>query len=521
MIRSKIQPILQAIPAERQLDARHYGVHPYFTRRPPNVVRAYIERYSRPGDVVLDPFGGTGVTAIEAFLLGRNGVHNDLNPFANFIARTIADTTLASTLPIREAYSRVDQACAGRLREIERDELAASRWLKKVPLPENIRLPRNSDAERFYDMFTKRQLAGLAVLKSAIDCESGIVRDLLLLAWSASVAKLNKTFLSAKGRAASRGGSSIFSIYRYKLASTCVELPIWETFSGRFANVLAAKDEIFKLRNYMKWHARDKCVLDSNRDFRVLSLDAARLDEELKPHTVDYIFTDPPYGAFISYLDLSILWNHWLGFPVSEEARDRETIVGGERDHSEHHYKEALARSIQSCLRLLKPDRWFSIVFQHWDLSYFATILDTAADCGAELKAAITQTGDVIWSMHKKKNSASVLAGELIITFYKPAHPFRRKQNAHPTATDPATILSETIDACLCNGTSHFSSEALFNRLIIELWHRRALSCLTLDRHEFAENLTRRGWTYNSHLHHWSREGNANPHPAQNTLFGE
>ena len=72
----------------------------------------------------------------------------------------------------------------------------------------------------------------LALIKLAIDREDGIIRDLLLLAWSASVAKLNKTFLSAKGRAESRGGSSIFSIYRYKLASQSVELPIWETFRG-------------------------------------------------------------------------------------------------------------------------------------------------------------------------------------------------------------------------------------------------------------------------------------------------
>jgi len=131
----------------------------------------------------------------------------------------------------------------------------------------------------------------------------------------------------------------------------------------------------------------------------------------------------PPYGAFISYLDLSILWNHWLGFPVSEQAHDQETIVGGERADSESHYKDSLARSIRACLRLLRPDRWFSIVFQHWELGYFATILETASDCGAELKAAITQTGDVIWSMHKKKNSASVLAGEIIITFDKPCEP--------------------------------------------------------------------------------------------------
>src|SRR5213082_2915504 len=139
MNRSDIQPILEIIPAARQEDARHYGVHPYFTRRPANVVRAYIDRYSREGDVVLDPFGGTGVTAFEAFLLGRHAIHNDLNPFANFIARNIADTTLGSTRPLREAFARVQEACTDELQEIETSEEAATRWLARLPLPTNIR----------------------------------------------------------------------------------------------------------------------------------------------------------------------------------------------------------------------------------------------------------------------------------------------------------------------------------------------------------------------------------------------
>src|SRR5437867_6936276 len=398
MTRTDIQPLLEAIPAARQEEARHYGVHPYFTRRPANVVRAYIERYSREGDVVLDPFGGTGVTAIEAFLLGRKAIQNDLNPFANFIARNIADTTLGSTVPLQKAFEAVHQACEKGLKEIENDGAAAKRWLKRLPLPENIRLPRNSDAEFFHDMFTPRQLAGLAIIKQAIEREAdGVVRDSLLLAWSASVAKLNRTFLSAKGRAQSRGGSSIFSIYRYKLASQCVELPIWETFNGRYRNVLAAKQEVLKLAYYRKLRSNGSVQLDSEANFKTLAHDAAALDEVLKPRSVDYIFTDPPYGGFITYLDLSILWNHWLGFKVSDQLRDRETIVGGERGHTEEHYKKSLARSIETSLRLLRPDRWFSIVFQHWDISYFATILETASECGAQLKAAITQTGDVIW----------------------------------------------------------------------------------------------------------------------------
>src|SRR6266436_5242308 len=130
-------------------------------------------------------------------------------------------------------------------------------------------------------------------------------------------------------------------------------------------NVLAAKAEIRQHRDYRKKQSVGWVRLDSRKDFRVLACDAAALDGVLKPGSVDYIFTDPPYGGFISYLDLSILWNHWLGFNVSEEIRDQEAIVGGQRQHSEEHYKASLAKSINTSLRLLRPDRWFSIVFQH------------------------------------------------------------------------------------------------------------------------------------------------------------
>jgi hypothetical protein len=155
-------------------------------------------------------------------------------------------------------------------------------------------------------------------------------------------------------------------------------------------------------------------------------------------------------------------------------------------------------------LRAVKPERWFSIVFQHWDTSYFATILETASQCGGELQAAITQTGDVIWSMHKKKNSASVLAGEMILIFYKPANP-GKKREAAKRSDDSTSVLSEVFDACLESGASHFTSEALFNRLVLELWHRHALGCLDLDRKEFDRQLEQRGWNDSSQNHSWSK----------------
>jgi len=304
-----------------------------------------------------------------------------------------------------------------------------------------------------------------------------------------------------------------------KLASVFVELPIWETYEGRFRNVLDAKKEVLLISRFRQQTNPECEPLDSRRNFRVLAIDAATLDQEISPESVDYIFTDPPYGAFISYLDLSILWNHWLGFSVSEEAAEVETIVGGERGHTEDHYKERLAASIRTALRLLRPDRWMSIVFQHWDLTYFETILETAEECGADLRAAITQTGDVIWSMHKKKNSANVLAGELILTFYKPKKAIIRGSHFTGRREASETVLSKVFDECLGNGTKSFTSEALFNRLVIELWNRRALGCLNLDRRTFAANLEERGWLYDPKAHSWSLSRNVRGPSKLESLF--
>src|SRR4051794_34429067 len=54
----------------------------YLASFPAALTHAFIARYSRPGDVVLDPFSGRGTTPLQACAEGRIGVGNDLNPFA-------------------------------------------------------------------------------------------------------------------------------------------------------------------------------------------------------------------------------------------------------------------------------------------------------------------------------------------------------------------------------------------------------------------------------------------------------
>src|SRR5438132_13239795 len=147
---SKVHPLESPIPANRQGAKRHYGVHPYFTRRPYNVVRQYIKKYSKEGDRVLDPFGGSGVTAIEAFLENRIGMQNDINPLANFIAEGIVNLHNGNQTDYEEALSFVEDRCKGmiqRIADLRDEELEAIK--RNVRLPENVRLPRNADVERY------------------------------------------------------------------------------------------------------------------------------------------------------------------------------------------------------------------------------------------------------------------------------------------------------------------------------------------------------------------------------------
>jgi DNA modification methylase len=57
-------------------------MHKFWARKPHNIVRHYIESYSRDGEIVLDPFCGSGVTPLEAMKQGRKAIAVDLDPIA-------------------------------------------------------------------------------------------------------------------------------------------------------------------------------------------------------------------------------------------------------------------------------------------------------------------------------------------------------------------------------------------------------------------------------------------------------
>ena len=104
-------PLLELAP-EWKDQQRLWGhpFHPmcsYLASFPAALTHAFIARYSRPGDVVLDPFSGRGTTPLQACAEGRIGVGNDLNPFAHLLTAAKVEPPTRAQAATRLAQLRL------------------------------------------------------------------------------------------------------------------------------------------------------------------------------------------------------------------------------------------------------------------------------------------------------------------------------------------------------------------------------------------------------------------------------
>ena len=109
---------------------------PYVGKLKSGMVRVLIELYSRPGDVVLDPFCGAGVVPLECVIMGRHAIANDLSPYAYVITRG----KLSAPFSKQEALRELEHA----LQEIESRAHTATTdnvpdWVRKFFHPDTLK----------------------------------------------------------------------------------------------------------------------------------------------------------------------------------------------------------------------------------------------------------------------------------------------------------------------------------------------------------------------------------------------
>ena len=74
-------------PIETKRSTAIFNMHTYWSKKPHDAIRQYICHYTQKGDIVLDPFAGSGGTALAALLDNRKAIAIDRSPAATFITR--------------------------------------------------------------------------------------------------------------------------------------------------------------------------------------------------------------------------------------------------------------------------------------------------------------------------------------------------------------------------------------------------------------------------------------------------
>lgn len=454
---------------KKQEAKRHFGCNAYFTRQSWDIVAQNIKAFTNEGDIVLDSFGGSGVTAIEAMMNGRLGIHTDLNPLSIFMVKA-----LSAKVNLGELWDLSEEILAEFENLRPKNEKEAKAMLKNAKhypnaideefgqtatikmqdeilwLPKDEILPKGSDTPSVLGLFSPLQLAELALLRKLIfkhTTPSGtkeqrlIKRNLrysLLLAFYNTLSVINLTYHETKSRKGAAGNYFAF-YYRYRMAKIPYFLDTAQTFQRKIKLILRGKQELENSPNFYKAYFEplervikdfngaminqrtnlDKTdsILEKTNGEKIFQADATNL-KEIENESVDFIYTDPPYGAKIPYLDLSTMWNAWLDLSVDETLKEKECIEKGSLDKTRDEYYDLMKKSLNEMYRVLKFNRWLVFVFQHQDVRLWQTLRISAQNAGFEHICTLRQNNGQT-TFKQRQFTATMVSGQLLVYFRK------------------------------------------------------------------------------------------------------
>ena len=117
-------------------DWTFHQIAPYIGRMKTSMARSLVRIYSRRGELVVDPFCGCGVVALEAAAEGRRVVAGDLNPYAVLLTRA----KLHPPASLRAAERRLRENWrSSRERLGGQDLRVVPRWVRQFFHPETLR----------------------------------------------------------------------------------------------------------------------------------------------------------------------------------------------------------------------------------------------------------------------------------------------------------------------------------------------------------------------------------------------
>ena len=301
-----------------------HDLHPYPAKFIPQLPGTFISLLSSRGEVVFDPFGGSGTTALEAIRLGRRALSVDANPVAALIGKVkTARVSSESTSELHLLHGSL-RALLESLPNDSAELIAAY----------GVYAPTIANREKWFADSAFGELAHIRYRVNQLQNETA--RDIALLALSRTV--LSSSFQDSETR--------------YKSVPRTVN--VGET----------TKRYVKEFESVMKSVARNAAATRYGVS-RFLTSDVRNLSpEDIQDGSVDFVVTSPPYGNATDYHLYHRFRLLWLGYdPIALGKVEIGSHLKHQRESSGFDsYFADMRKTLDGIGRVLKNGRYAALV---------------------------------------------------------------------------------------------------------------------------------------------------------------
>ena len=335
--------------------------------------------------------------------------------------------------------------------------------INELPNGFNTNQPKQSHKyERVYQFYTKRNLIILSAIKSK--CKLPI-EHLMFNSQLINISNLN----------------------RYRPEVSFPYNPLNGTLY--IGSQIAESNVFIAYRNKIK-RLVEAIDLLSNKN--VISITSAE-NTSLKDNSIDYIFTDPPFGANINYSELNFIQEAWL----KVKTNNKEEAIENDSQHKGLlEYQNIMQKCFAEYYRVLKPGHWITIEFSN-----------TAASVWNSIQLGLNRVGFVIAnvsSLDKQQGSfkavttPTAVKQDLVISCYKPSETFTTQFMIQDSRANTWSFVSEHLEHLpipsvkdeRTTSVIERSPKVLYDRLITYFFMRGLP--VPLDAADFQEGLRNR-----------------------------
>ncbi len=149
---------------------------------------------------------------------------------------------------------------------------------------------------------------------------------------------------------------------------------------------------------------------------------ASATNTSIPDNSIDYIFTDPPFGANIMYSELNALSESWIKL----RTNNKEEAISNESQHKGFvEYQNIMTKCFKEYYRVLKPGGWMTVEFSNTSAAVWNSLQYSIKEAGFVI-SAITDLNKERGGLHAMIGPISVKQ-DLAISCYKPTDDLIKK----------------------------------------------------------------------------------------------